>query len=367
VPKLTLQEFNALWRQQEEVESQRRERLRQAVAASSVPLPPELAHAVINLNDKYTRAILRGHAGFTLAERRDSYLTSLAVMEQCLDDLLAAICVFENAALAEDPTLFHRQDDAELRRFERRIQKELFATANAAASLVDHARRVDKCHALPDYQAKCVECFGTDGLHDFVIALRVMLHHLHMVEAGWNMTTGFSEGTKTATFKISKQAVLRVIEANPDRFKRPAEAAMRAYVDAAEDSIDLRAVFCDYRARMARFHAWLKAELESETMVALRDHDALIQRKVNADQLMFWKAMLGNWLNWKTPPDPHKHLPRYLSKAELEEVYKRPRNSKEQVDLVIRFMDKHNAVDDALRQQAYQLFERSPPPEGAPL
>jgi SOS response regulatory protein OraA/RecX len=42
---------------------------------------------------------------------------------------------------------------------------------------------------------------------------------------------------------------------------------------------------------------------------------------------------------------------RYLSKAELEEVHKRPRNSKEQVDLVIRFMDKHNAVDDALRQQ----------------
>jgi hypothetical protein len=56
--------------------------------------------------------------------------------------------------------------------------------------------------------------------------------------------------------------VLRVIETNPD-FQRPAYAAMRAYLDAAEDSIDLRAVFCDYRARMARFHAWLKGELES--------------------------------------------------------------------------------------------------------
>jgi hypothetical protein len=361
VPKLLPEEFNALWRRQKEVESQRRERIRQAVAASSVPLPPEVAHAVINLNDKYTRAIMRGHAGFKLAERRDSYLTSLAIMEQCLEDLLAEICVFENAALADDPTLFHPQDEAEMRRFERRIQKELFATANAATSLVDHARRVDKCHALPDYQAKRVGCFGTDGLHDFVIALRVMLHHLHMVEAGWNMTTNFSEGTKTATFKISKQEVLRVIEANPDRFQRPADAAMRSYVDAAGDSIDLRAVFCDYRTRMARFHAWLKGELESETLVALHDYDALIQRKVNADQLMFWKAMLGNWLlNWKTPPDPHKHLPRYLSKAQLEEVYQRPRNSKEQVDLVIRFMDKRNAVDDALRQQAYQLFERSP-------
>jgi hypothetical protein len=104
----------------------------------------------------------------------------------------------------------------------------------------------------------------------------------------------------------------------------------------------------------------MKKELESPALVALRDYDDLLCRKVNADQLMFWKAMMGNWLLWKSPPDPHKHLPTYLTPEQLEEVYKLPRNSRAQVDLVIRYMDTHNAVDEALRQQAYELFERSP-------
>jgi hypothetical protein len=137
---------------------------------------------------------------------------------------------------------------------------------------------------------------------------------------------------------------------------------MCAYVDAAPGSIDLRAVFLDYRARLMKFHSWMKKELESDGLVVLRDYDDLIRRKVAADHRMQWKALMGNWLNWKTSPDPHKHLPRYLDPAQLEAVYKLPRNSKEQVDLIISLMDTNGIVDDQLRQQAYKLFERSPPP-----
>jgi hypothetical protein len=309
---------------------------------------------------------MRDHPGFALAERRDSYLTSLGIMEQCLQDLLAAISCFQAAALAED-SLFNRNDDAELCRLERSIQKELFACANAAASLVDHARRVDKCRTLPDYEAQRLACFGTDGLHDFVIALRVMLHHLHIVESGWDMTTSFSEGTKTATFMISKATVKRVIAASPKRFVRNTDAAMLAYVEAAPESIDLRAMFLDYRTRMSRFHEWMKNELASDSLIALRDYDRIIKAKVTSDNRMFWKAMMGNWLNWKTPPNPHNHLARFLSSEQLEHVYALPRNSKAQVDLVIHFIDKENAVDGALRQQAYELFERSPPANGHAL
>lgn len=283
MPQLTEELWNKLWTAQNEREAARREELRQAVAKSTPPLTADLVQALIHLNDQYTREIMREHKGFTLAERRTSYLTSLAIMEQCLQDLLAAICAFEADALAEDSTLFDRNGDADLKRFERTIQKELFATANAAASLVDHARRVDKCQPIPNYKAKQIECFGTDGLHDFVIALRVMLHHLHIVEAGWNMTTSFSEGTKTASFTISRATIERVIASSPDRFDRPADAAMKAYVQAAPEQIDLRAVFLDYRARMARFHAWMKNVLESETLIALRDYDFVLREKVKSD------------------------------------------------------------------------------------
>ena len=351
---MTTAHWDKVWQRREQRKAERREHLRQAVAISDVPLPPELAEAVINLNDKCARIVLRHHPGFPLAERRDSYLISVAIVEQSFEDLLAAICNFENAAVAEDSTLISGTEKLELKRFERQIQKELFAAANSAASLVDHARRVDKCCKLQEYDAKRVECFGTDGLHEFVIELRVLLYHVHVIEVGWNMTISFSEGTKTATFVIPKEVIKRVING-----KGNASARVLAYVDAASDNIDLRTIFLDYRARMAKFHTWMKNELTSDSLIALRDYDRLIQQKVNSDRRIFWKAMMGNWLSWQTPPNPHRHLPRFLLTEQLQEVYKLPRNSKAQVDLVISYMDKNNAIDDALREQAYVLFERS--------
>jgi len=114
-----------------------------------------------------------------------------------------------------------------------KFKKSCFATANAAASLVDHARRVIKLQSLPEYDAKRIEYFGTDGIHDFVIALRVMLQHLHIVGAGYQRTHDLRTGTKTATFIISKPSVQRVISSAPERFGRRADAAMLAFVQAA--------------------------------------------------------------------------------------------------------------------------------------
>lgn len=362
--KFTREQIDDIWSAQEKREAERRERIREAVAASEAPLRDELAEAVIRLNDKYARAILREHKGFALAERRNSYRTSLAILEQSIQDLLVAIERFEAAALADNSGYFDPGGEDESGRTERRIQKELFAAANAAASLVDHARRVHKLHPMPEYDAMRIACFGSDGLHEFVIGLRVALHHLHSVQAGWNIVRSFSEGTSTATFVISKAVLLRVIEAYADRFGS-GRKRMQIYIDASPEQIDLRRVFLDYRARMAQFHGWMSRQVESDALVALRDYDALIQRKTNADRLMFWKAM-ANWLrNWTTPPDPHKHLARYLTPAQLNEVYGLPRNSKEQVDLVIKYVDRENAIDEDLRKQAYELFARSPNTEEA--
>ncbi len=358
--KFTLGQIDEIWRQQQQREAERRERIRVAMAESEAPLREELAEVVIRLNDTHARAILREHKGFALAERRDSYRTSLSILGQCIQDLLVAIDCFETAALSDDSGYFSPGGENHWGRTERRIQKELFATANAAASLVDHARSVHKLHPMPDYETTRIACFGTDGLHEFVIGLRVALHHLHAVTAGWNIVQSFSEGTSTATFVIGKAPLLRVLDAYADRFGS-GRKAMQTYIDASPEQIDLRSIFLDYRARAMRFHGWMSKELGSDALVALRDYDALIRRKINADKLMFWKAMMGNWLrNWKTPPDPHKHLARYLTPTQLEEAYGLPRNSKEQVDLVIKYVDRENAIDDDLRNQVYELFERSP-------
>ncbi|MCA0013173.1 hypothetical protein LB561_23090 [Mesorhizobium sp. B292B1B] len=355
LPSLTREQVAALFKKQEEREAQERERIRQAMASSKVPVPEELAQAVIKLNSQYASAILRHHAGYPLAERRDSYLISLAIMEQCLQDLLVAIDVFESAVLSKESGYFRPGGEDQSGRTERRIQKELFATANAAASLVDHGRRLHKVQPIPGYDSKRVECFGTDGLHEFVIGLRVILHHLHAVEPGWLI-----EGSSNATFVIGNDMLRRIVGSYSKGLT--GLPAIQAYIEASPEHVDLRKVFLDYRARMAAFNGWVKRQLEAETFIALHDYDTLNKRKGIADERMFWKAMTGNWLlNWKVPPDPHVHLPKYLTQAQLDEVYKLPRNSKKQVDLVISYMDKGGAVDDALRADAYELFARSPP------
>lgn len=361
VAKLTREDIELAFAWQNKREAKEREILRAAVAKSAAPLPPYYVEALLWMNDGHTRELMQSHPGFKLAERRTSYLESLAIMEQCLQDLLRAIITFEKAAIAEGSTLLQSAGKGELDRRTREIKKEVFATANAAASLVDHTRRVTKEQPLQGFSEKLTECFGTDGLHDFVIALRVMLQHLHNVGVGWSVSQSFRDGSQAATFYIRKKVVQRIIQSAPERFDRPADAAMLSYVASSKDNIDLREVFNDYRARMAKFHGWMKRQLESETLIALRDYDSILQKKRSADSLMTWKALMGNWLNWKVPPDPHKHLPRILSLEQLAEIYKLPRNSKAQADLAIKFVDDRKIIDDDLRKQVYELFERAPP------
>jgi hypothetical protein len=356
---ITREQLDALWAQQKQREADERERIRRAVAASEAPLPEDLAAAVVRYFVTDMHDIMRGHPGYPLVERRNSYRTSLAIMEQCLQDLLAAVDRFESYALSDEFITLDRRDRTGV--FEREIQKELFAAANAAVSLVDHARRFVKLHPLPDYEAKRLEAFGSDGLHEFVTGLRVLLHHLHIVDAGWNIHQSISKGTNSATFVLEKAVLQRLLATYRGSFLAAQYRSMRSYVD-AQNKVDLRTIFLDYRARMARFHGWMAQQLKSDTLVALRDYDALMKRKQNVDRCMFWNAMLGNWLrNWKEPPDPHKHLAKYLTPEQLADVYSFPRNSKEQVDRVIQYMDADGAADDGIRKQANELFQRSPP------
>lgn len=339
--------------------------MREAVANTEPPLSSDLTKAVIQLFDGYTRSIMRGHRGYALAERRASYETSLAIMELSCADLISAIDSFAVEALAENSTLFNRQGDGRLVTFEHRIQKELFATANAAASLVGHVRRVQKILNLPDFKEKIVASFGQDGLHEFVIALRVLLHHLQIVEAGWNTSNSFSAG-KAATFMLHKEAVERAVDQYSDKFGGD-KNALRVFVKAAPDTIDVKGAFEEYRRRLRSFYAWLSDELKADSLIALRDYDRIMLEKKRLNARMFWSALLVNWLrNSNSPPNPHDHLDKYLTPEQIAQVYALPRNSNEQVDLIISFVDTDAAIDDKLRQLAYELFQRSPL-GGAPL
>lgn len=358
-PRLTRAEIDEMWRRQEARKAEWREELRRRVSESAAPLPPDLRQELVLLFNSDMRDILRSHKGYPLAGKRDSYRSSLAIMRRSLRSLLDMIARFEAEALAEDSDLMGPPGEERLGEIVLDIQKELFTCTNAAVSLVDHARRISEAISFPDYNRKRAECFGTDGLHEFVVSLRVLLHHLHVVDAGWKLTSDFESGTKTASFVLSKETLTRISD-ETDKLTSKA----KAYLEAQPSSIDLRSMFADYGVRVDSFNDWLTSELQSESIVALRDYDSIIEEKVLRDRRMMYHAMLGNWLNWKRPPDPHNHLDRYLTADQLEAVYRLARNSREQVDLVISYADREGVVDDHLRERIYELFRRSEhPPE----
>ena len=96
MPKFTREKMLELWRLQEERHAG--ERIREAVAKSGAPLPEKLAQAVIQLNDKYTRAILREHKGFALAERRNRTGRAWLIAFKCLQDRWAPSTASKTAA-----------------------------------------------------------------------------------------------------------------------------------------------------------------------------------------------------------------------------------------------------------------------------
>jgi hypothetical protein len=218
---------------------------------------------------------------------------------------------------------------------------------------------VIKLYSLPDYGAKREKLFGKDGLHEFVTGLRILLHHLHIVEAGWTIRGGSRDRAPSATFMLDRAELERLVEEHRGGFGAQYKP-MKAYVEAQEKKIDIGKVFAIYRARADQFHEWMMRELDSPAIVALRDYDALHLRKKKADRRMSWNGLLGNWLrNWEVPPNPHKHLHRFLTPAELAEVNALPRNSKEQADRVIAIVDPEGAADDRIREQVYELFRRA--------
>ena len=355
-PNLTMQQVNAIMRVQREREAADREGIRQVIAATPPPLPPELVQRFLHLFDGHVREMMRSHAGFDLSERRASYLTSLEIFERSVGDLISAIDDFSAYAIADGASIFGRHNEPRLRNYEGRIQKELFAATNAALALVEHSRRIDEISKRPDHEERRKSAFGNDGLHSFVQALRVLLFHVHMVEAGYNLTTSYSENKKTATFALSKETLLRIL---PDAKITQREEVMR-YVNSAAASIDLKPVFGEYFARVQKFHSWFQSELEGEGLAALRDYDRIMREKDNYNQRSWWKLMLNTWKGWKSPPNPHAHLHKYLTPDQITEVNALPRNSREQVDRIISYVDEHDAIDSELRELAYEWFARFP-------
>jgi hypothetical protein len=214
----------------------RREEIREAIKKADVPMPPALLHDLRQLGHHDALDVLRDHPGLVLSERLSSYRTSLPVFETSVEDLLRGIQVFEERA--SDGRIFDRAHQVELEGLEGAVQKELFAGASAVHALKDHSScRVQASLNITGYAERLLECFGKDGLHDFVIGLRDIIHHLHMLKTGWHIWDDFVSGERKATFNVDGSELVLVCQ----REGREMNASGRQYLEHAPEWIDPRA------------------------------------------------------------------------------------------------------------------------------
>jgi hypothetical protein len=329
-----------------------------SIVDSSVPLGDDLLARLLRLSPTDAEHALQGHCGFVLSERRDHYKASLAIMFTSLSDLDEVLANFEILATSENPEIMLPKSRARLQTIEEKIQKELFAVASAAASLVDHVRRLQSRFEVPGFYEHLQRAFGSDGLHELVMGLRVLLHHLHIVKTGWSLSSDFMTGQRNAGFKIDRAELGRAIDQSGDRFRGKNGDPIRSFLESCPNQIDIRRLFLEYRSRLKLFYDWLNERVDIFPPAALQDYDRCVLEKNRYSSRLTWSALIGNWLNWERVPDVHKHLPNFLSESQYVAVYNLPRNSVEQVDLIISILDKHGAADEKLRSRIYELFAR---------
>jgi len=327
---------------EEDRKNQRKEAIRAALGAGTIPVPDDIRNAVVGLFITDAMEVLRSHPGFDLEDKFRSIRTALQLFDQSFSDLMGVLDAFD--AFSRRPEFSYRSHRDEVAAIERRIRKETFAFSELAHSLQDHCRRVRRGWEPSETANELSRCFRDDGLHDFICGLRSALHHLLMVEANWQIRDVGPAATSHFVFSRSE-----LMAAKPDW-----NTGARRYLESCAEEIDIRVVAQAYYPRVHAFYDWLLDEAQTAPPPEVADY----RRCWNAHQAhnlrMAWRFLLKECL--KREIDPYAYLERYLTPAELDAALQLPRYSQEQADFIIQVVDELAACDDELRMLVYRLF-----------
>lgn len=273
------------------------------------------------------------------------------VFYKAFNDLKSAIDRFE--VLAREGKIFGRSNENIFTEAETTVQKELFAAANAAHSLQDHStRRLQKRINIDGYRDQLQTCFSTDGLHDFIVGLRKIIHHLRMQPANWSVTKNvWANPEIQAKFQLDKKELMLL--------SHELNSTARKYLENAPEKINIREIFEEYGQRASAFHSWLSGAIAAAPLETLRDYERCLNENKKVASRTFWKAMIGNWVNADNPPNPYEYLDRYLTSSQLEAVARLPHGSEKQINQIIQFVDRYGACDDELRGLVHRLFNKT--------
>jgi len=338
-PEPVPQKLKAILAKMEDQKKRKKEILKEAFKTS--PVSDEILEHLMGMVGWDGDEVLSHHPGYKLNRGIESLRKALAIYHSCHQDLMTRLDEFD--ASAQDPSLFYRPRESELKGHEKACRKEIFSLSSAAMALVDLARHVTKKIEIQNLKP-IRENFFDMNLHEFIRELRRHLHHLTFLDADWAVSVvGHNQ---TTYFKFHKEKILVDGE-----FNQKAKQFLRSQ----PTDIDVRTLFESYSGMVIDYYGWFFSEIENYLPPEVIDYRRCFKKWKAFTARSFYRVVFSQGINSGT--DLYRYLPDYLMMDELEEINRMPHRSKEQIDCIIKILDTYEACDEELRGLIYKGFQ----------
>lgn len=348
----TPEDFFDRMRKRHDEKQKRLEKIKAVMPMTPVPYYDKAVDTITSFMNAEVQYLMRSHPGYTMAQKIASYRVARSILEKCIADMIQVVDDFIALANSNDEGLFDGKSRDIRDDIDQRALKEVFAVTNAAAAVVEHSRRIPGLKEHPERIQKMDEHFGTDGLKEFVISLRVLLHHKRIIAPQWEVQYMFTEGQTNPSFKLDKDNLLIAIDENLEAGERK---RTMVFVQKHGDDIHLKPLFEEYRKRMRSYNEWLDAHFATETYAEAHDYERIMEEKRRRDSRQWWNNHLKSSLK-KQSLDGYDALYRDLTPKEAKELDRLPRGSQEHTAKMISFLDREGAFDDALTAMFHELI-----------
>jgi hypothetical protein len=198
--------------------------------------------------------ILSHHRGHKVWQTILSCSKSFRLFEQSLADLNASINryveVCENGKATEIPDELHFEADL-------RIQKELFATLAACASLADISMQLSKMVTDIDYGRQLGYFLGSDGVLELIKVLRNCAQHRQPIQISGYSRNNF-DGQRTHGYKINLEFLNRESAAmfEAGKVTKGQHDRLKQFINSIQTA-DIQIIFSIYSKRAIGFTSWL--------------------------------------------------------------------------------------------------------------
>jgi hypothetical protein len=349
--KLTDEQLNELYKQQNEREAQLREKVVQTFKSGVLPTPEDVVQIVTWRVGPTREALIRHHSYWK--EHRLRIGLDALISAALAAHLDLCRCDAALSAYAQSRDRFEDHIDHTV---VAPAQKEVMAFCAAYFGINDTLRRLKS--ARPDIGTFIEAAQAKDAqgpAFKFILDLRKNLSHGSVTVPNWSISSDFRSTSGAMVFATADLLAFgewgresrEFLEAMPCQQFQVAEIAAVCAKGLAKFGREMRTIFSQHPTA---------AEMDFNQIQDMH-------RRTSSRQFM--KIFLEPYV--KNSTDPYLHLHQFFAPEEVREILRRPPHSVEQVELIIALRSPTTDCDDELRTSLYRLFKvEAPPPSSAP-